>query len=70
MLLEQQDPPIFDISTINEYLDCIKLYALQQKDKKCSIELLQWTNKMQNVIFNEQKVYKQVSINKFTMIKD
>ena len=70
LILEQQDPPIIDISTINEYLNGIKLYALQRKDKKCSIELLQLENKMQNVIFNEPKVYKQVSIDTFTMVND
>ena len=66
MHVEQIDPPIIDIKTINEDLDCIKLYALQRKDKKFSIELLQLANKMQNVIFNEPKTYTQVPIDIFT----
>ena len=62
---EEIDPPILDIGTINDYIDCIKLYTLQRKDKKCSNELLQLANQMQNVIFNECKSYTQVLIEKY-----
>ncbi len=61
---EEIDPPILNIGTINDYIDCIKLYDLQRKDKKCSNELLQLANQMQNVIFNECESYTQVCMSR------
>jgi hypothetical protein len=65
VISDEMDPGVIDIKTVNEYLDCIKLYALQRSDKKCSTELLQLVNKMQNIIFQEPKCYTQVSLDKY-----
>jgi hypothetical protein len=65
VISDEMDPGVIDIKTVNEYLDCIKLYALQRSDKKSSTELLQLVNKMQNIIFQEPKYYTQVSLEKY-----
>jgi hypothetical protein len=68
VLSDELDPCVIDIKTVNEYLDCIILYALQRSDKKCSTELLQLVNKMQKIIFQEPKCYTQVSLEKYSNV--
>jgi hypothetical protein len=65
VISDEMDPGVIDIKTVNEYLDCIKLFALQRSDKKCSTELLQLVNKLQKIIFQVPKYYTQVSLEKY-----
>jgi hypothetical protein len=48
-----------NFTSIVEYLDQIKFYALQRKDKSFSNKMYKLTMDLENLVFEEPKTYKQ-----------
>ena len=48
-----------ELKTVTAYLQYIKLYALQRKDKQVSNDMVTMVNNLENFVYNEPREYKQ-----------
>ena len=58
-----------NLTSIIEYLDQIKLYALQRKDKSFYNKIYKLTMYLENLVFEEHKTYKKYNYNSTTILR-